>query len=117
MAKILLAHHERMLGNDLEFFFKEEGHSIDWYQTPGQMKKLYDDIPSYDVAVVDRSIWGVSSDEMIQRLKERFPDKKVLCLTHDKDHCKYADRNFGIITEGVLKELLREVNVKPLEGN
>jgi len=112
MSKILLAHQDAYAGDDLKFLLEDKGHSVDWYKSRDDIHRLHDNIPKYDFAIVDRCIEGVSSDEMIQKLKQEFPKKKVICLTHMGDPCKHADKNLGIVTEEVLKELFEEVELK-----
>jgi len=115
MSKILFLEQDRYLGDDLSFFFDEGGHSIDWRNTPDKIRDAYTNIPDYDVAVVDKTcderIPEFTCDDLVKKLKQTSPSKKVICLTAGDDICKYADKNLGIITEAVLNELLREVKV------
>ena len=120
MSKILLAHPSGYGGDDLKWFLEEEGHSVNWYQFRDQVRAMYDNIPEYDVAIVDRCIngspaekgsMGLDCDDVVKKLKQVHPKKKVICLTHIHDPCKYADKNLGIITEGILEELLEEVKI------
>ena len=120
MANVLLAHQGYGVGDDLKWFFEDKGHSVMWYRHRDQVRKLYDNVPEYDIAIVDKCVTGaiegknpmvIDCDDLVKKLKQVHPDKKVLCLTHVRDPCEYADKNIFGMTREVLENLFREVEL------
>jgi len=118
MAKIVLAQPDAYAGENLKELLEYEGHNVEWYMSQARVKKLYNNPPNYDAAIVDKTVTGFSEgdaagidcDDLVAKLKETYPDKKVICLTHPQDICKRADRNFFGMAESELMELFREVS-------
>ncbi len=79
MASILLLEDDVLLGSSIEDYFKQKGFQVKLLHYPSEFS--LERLALFDLLILDLILPDISGEEILARIKKRFPDFPVLILT------------------------------------
>lgn len=64
-----------------KMFFERKGYSVKLYEDGRALRDAIENGLDYDLAIVDRSLPGVSGDDIIELSKKLHPEIPVICVS------------------------------------
>lgn len=92
---------------------EEAGHTIFWYYIGHEALDELNNGLKYDLALVDISLDDIDGNQIINRMKELYPDKPVICtscypiLNTRADYRHWNLSDIAEVVESALKEKQR----------